>query len=548
MLKNILKKNLVLIIILSIVIISLESTISRNNDLSLDSSYLTEPNVECSIIQGDSFSDFIVVENRFNTRFHLFLGNGTGDFYLFDSFKIPGDDPIDIITEDFNKDGLLDVAVPWYKDSITRKCSVFLGEDNGIFEEPVNYVLTNFPDGIIPGDFNNDNNIDLAITCHESSSANSFLDIFLGYGNGSFGPKWSLDLPKKYGQNLVTDYLNDDSFLDLAIVSKYLSDGYLTVVFGNGTGEFYVDEVYISGDAYFTIDVIANDFNLDEFIDLAVTNWWDNKIRVFYNDGNGKFSNYSDFLVGEAPKSLDTGDFNMDGFPDIAVTIRNKLSILINDGTGGFESPLKFNVGSAPERDDLAINDFDEDSILDIIVTNSDDDDVTFLHGYGNGSFGERKDFYANNMPVGIAFGNFNPLIHPILNCDGILSWSNVKPGSTVSGTITIENIGAPNTYLDWEIESYPEWGDWIFNPINGTDLTPEYGPINIDVKVKAPGDINKEFNGTVKIVNLDVPNDYCEVNVYLKTPRNKVISSSPLLRFLERYPLLNRLLNVLVK
>jgi len=75
------------------------------------------------------------------------------------------------------------------------------------------------------------------------------------------------------------------------------------------------------------------------------------------------------------------------------------------------------------------------------------------------------------------------------LDCAGSLSWADITPGDTVTGEFTVENIGDPESLLDWEIESFPEWGTWSFDPESGLDLTPEDGAITVDIEVVAPED-----------------------------------------------------------
>lgn len=134
------------------------------------------------------------------------------------------------------------------------------------------------------------------------------------------------------------------------------------------------------------------------------------------------------------------------------------------------------------------------------------------------------------------------------LFCDGSLNWDKIKPGSTVEGIFTVENIGIPGSLLDWEIIEYPEWGIWSFNPLNGDDLTPEDGPVTVNVSVVVPDIKNYEFTGEIKVVNLDNMSDNCSIPVYLKTPINKsfnfIIHFFKLL--LERFPLLERLIELL--
>ncbi len=122
----------------------------------------------------------------------------------------------------------------------------------------------------------------------------------------------------------------------------------------------------------------------------------------------------------------------------------------------------------------------------------------------------------------------------PDLDCDGTLSWSNVAPGSIVTGEFTVENIGDPGSLLDWEVESYPEWGAWNFDPESGVDLTPEAGKIVIAVEIVAPDQQNTEFTGELKIVNSHDATDYCIIPVSLATPVNQHVTMSTILKFLR--------------
>ena len=135
----------------------------------------------------------------------------------------------------------------------------------------------------------------------------------------------------------------------------------------------------------------------------------------------------------------------------------------------------------------------------------------------------------------------------PDLDCDGTLTWTEIKPGETVTGEFTVENSGDPESELDWEIESFPDWGEWTFNPESGENLTPEDGSVTIDVEVIAPDEENTDFEGEIKIVNMEDSGDYCTIQVSLSTP---VTFESPFMQFLEillqRVPFLRLLLNLL--
>ena len=119
----------------------------------------------------------------------------------------------------------------------------------------------------------------------------------------------------------------------------------------------------------------------------------------------------------------------------------------------------------------------------------------------------------------------------PDLECDGSISWTDVKPGDTVTGNFTVENVGDSGSELDWEVSEYPEWGDWTFTPSQGDDLTPEDEKVTVQVSVVAPDEEEQEFSGQVTVVNKNNAGDYDVIDVSLATPKNKVININPILR-----------------
>jgi len=107
----------------------------------------------------------------------------------------------------------------------------------------------------------------------------------------------------------------------------------------------------------------------------------------------------------------------------------------------------------------------------------------------------------------------------PDLSCSGSLSWTNVIPETTVTGSFTVENIGNPTSELDWQITEWPSWGtSWTFVPSSGTGLTPEDGFVTIQVSVVAPDQYDETYTGQVKIANLENSSDYCFIPVSLTT------------------------------
>lgn len=114
------------------------------------------------------------------------------------------------------------------------------------------------------------------------------------------------------------------------------------------------------------------------------------------------------------------------------------------------------------------------------------------------------------------------PPEEPDLKCTGTLSWTNVQPGSTVTGSFTVKNIGDPGSKLNWQVAEWPSWGTWTFVPQSGSDLKPEDGAITVQLSVVVPDQQYYEFNGHIKIVNIDNDADYEIIPVSLTTPLNQ--------------------------
>jgi hypothetical protein len=111
----------------------------------------------------------------------------------------------------------------------------------------------------------------------------------------------------------------------------------------------------------------------------------------------------------------------------------------------------------------------------------------------------------------------------PNLECDGSLSWTNVEPGGTMHGSFEIQNIGDTGSLLNWSINtSSISWGTWSYTPDSGENLTPEEGQIITQVYVIAPNEENTEFEGFIRVINGDNPEDFCDIPVSLKTPVNE--------------------------
>jgi hypothetical protein len=119
---------------------------------------------------------------------------------------------------DFNEDGRLDLAVTnsnWQAGGVNASVAVLLGSDDGLMLS-VAYPVGLQPHGVVAADFNKDGILDLAVANKLSSSISILLGLGSeGVGNGFFAG--AVNYPAG-GQpfKLVTADFNEDGILDLA--------------------------------------------------------------------------------------------------------------------------------------------------------------------------------------------------------------------------------------------------------------------------------------------------------------------------------------------
>jgi hypothetical protein len=107
----------------------------------------------------------------------------------------------------------------------------------------------------------------------------------------------------------------------------------------------------------------------------------------------------------------------------------------------------------------------------------------------------------------------------PDLDCSGSLSWTDVEPGTTVTGSFQLQNMGDVGSLLNWTINSTQlSWGTWSFAPVSGENLTPEAGQLTVQVSVRAPEKKNSYFDAYIKVENRQNPDDFALIPVTLST------------------------------
>jgi hypothetical protein len=135
---------------------------------------------------------------------------------------------------------------------------------------------------------------------------------------------------------------------------------------------------------------------------------------------------------------------------------------------------------------------------------------------------------------------------HPIptVCCDPeMMQWTNVKPGSVVTGNFYVWNCGDDGSILTWSVDSYPLWmPDVAFTHPGGILVGGGSGQV-VDFTFTAPSQPTESYSGVIKVINIEDPTDNCEMATSLQTPRNKDMFFYFFEYLINQFPLLQQLL-----
>ena len=196
---------------------------------------------------------------------------------------------------------------------------------------------------------------------------------YVGYGNTNL---------------IIPGDFDNDGDLDLCVVNTFNGHNNLGILINNNAGIFHIISDYI----LFNVDiqtVVSGDFDNDGDIDLAVCFSGSLDISIYKNNGYGTF-NLASTSPGLGGIFMDQGDFDSDGDIDL-VSAKNEsigfgvIRISFNDGSGNFGNPtILASSCSCPVYEsfhsfgDLTVSDYDNDGDLDIVVVGAQDDFFIF--------------------------------------------------------------------------------------------------------------------------------------------------------------------------
>ena len=309
-------------------------------------------------INNDSIVD-IIIGNTYQSQSRLYLGLGNGEFSDVTTSNLPNIMASigDLEMGDVDCDGDLDIALTdWGPgDNMNNsggKMMLWLNDGKGVFIDQTNNLM---PDLLIQFswdieffDFDNDFDLDLAISCKRCPTSR----IFVNDGKGKFEDKRLLPAYTNNYDFEVMD-LNNDGYLDLVTVNDGEIVGSKSYsrrehIFLNEKGQRFIDatselwpDTENTGEDDNNISFL--DFDSDQDADFLLSSLT-GEDRLLINDGSGKFMLAQPVLEGDPTPltlSMVLGDINGD----------NKLDIVMGQGEGEKGIEERIFVGDAINPD-----------------------------------------------------------------------------------------------------------------------------------------------------------------------------------------------------
>jgi hypothetical protein len=308
--------------------------------------------------------------------------------------------PRTIAVADFDRDGFLDLAHGGGGVDASIVITLNRTRMGQGFVRFRTVTVGGGPFDMAAGDLNRDGWPDLAI-------ANADLPgVTLLISSGVAGSFRQIDYPMP-GANPRGIALGDrdrDGALDV-FVTEYATNA-LRILYGDGAGSLSREQRY--GAIKNPQGVVAADFNRDGWLDIAIAGAGINIVAIFYSTPDGGIQQRNVFVDG-AVSVLAHGDYNRDGWLDLAaVSTSNSTIYTLLGGSSGLAWRGSTPSGSSPRG--IVAGDVNHDGWLDVITANRASSTVNVHLGMVSrpGSFTGAHSFAAGSGSRAIAAADFD--------------------------------------------------------------------------------------------------------------------------------------------
>ncbi|MGA1847973.1 MAG: FG-GAP repeat domain-containing protein, partial [Thermoplasmatota archaeon] len=331
--------------------------------------------VDVGDVDGDLFPDAVVANYKDDTVIYM---RNTGSELVRDRVISVGKGPIRVLLKDLDDDDLPDLLV---LSEDAREFRVLLNDQIGGFRtigDPYNF--DSLPADLAAIDFDHDGDLDAAVI----TTNNDNLTLFRNDGTGTL--------------TFHSNFTTEGNPTRLGVVD-YDLDGY--------------DDLIVSNRR----DIVTMDGGKHEVYNTEKERYyqWLSTVSFWSNNGQGEFHRkIEDLRVEKGVSSIDCGDINGDGYPDIIMANLgyHDVSIMESDGSGGFYegSPSDMDAIKLESMDPIQarLRDIDLDGDLDIIAATKSADSILVYIGNGRGDFEPYVQNYVGLNPTSFQFIDYD--------------------------------------------------------------------------------------------------------------------------------------------
>ena len=329
---------------------------TRTLTFDSDSSFYLGEIVQVTLTTGIHRTNGSPMPSPFVWNFMIYSATGSGKFMVGDTTEVRKK-PWGIASGDWDGDGSPDLVAANWNESLGNTVSVLKNDQASNFSIDSTITVGGGPRAVTAGDFDEDGNMDFAVT----NTRDATVSILLNSGNGNFSQHFIVGGINS-GVDITAGDYTGNGHLDLAVANS----GNITVFLNDGSGNFSLFSVTNTPGSL--TSVACGDLDTDGDLDLIATYWGSDSLSIFMNDGTGHFFMNAVLHIGGSSVAAAPGDFDGDGDLDIVATsLENHIAVFINNGGGNFSPPAMIHLN----RISLSVNvaDYDADGDLDLAVS-----------------------------------------------------------------------------------------------------------------------------------------------------------------------------------